>query len=72
MRFAPLERGPLAGQQQIWVGRIAAPVDAAILDRDRMPFGFRFAGPAIVEQADTTTWSSPAGTASSTKPAIWC
>lgn len=38
---------------------VSEPVLARILRRDALPAGFTFAGPAIVEQADTTTLVHP-------------
>jgi len=35
-------------------------VDAVVYDREKLAAGATFAGPAIVEQYDTTTWI-PAG-----------
>jgi N-methylhydantoinase A/oxoprolinase/acetone carboxylase beta subunit len=37
-------------------------LDAAVYDRAAMGEGFAFAGPAIVEQADTTTLVEPGWT----------
>ena len=33
--------------------------DAAILSRDELPIGYRFEGPAIVEEPDSTTYLPP-------------
>jgi N-methylhydantoinase A len=38
---------------------LAAPgrwVDAAIWKREELPGGFRIEGPAVIEEADSTTW----------------
>jgi N-methylhydantoinase A len=36
-----------------------APCNALVYQRDELPVGFRFAGPAIIEQYDTTTFVTP-------------
>ncbi len=36
-----------------------APCSALVFQRDDLPAGFRFAGPAIIEQYDTTTFVTP-------------
>ena len=43
----------------ILVAGSGAPVTARVFDRERLQPGTRFAGPAIVEQADTTTLLEP-------------
>jgi len=50
---------PLKGHRQIRVAGVADPVRAAIHHRAAMPVGLTFAGPAIVEQDDTTTLVEP-------------
>ncbi|MGE0716816.1 MAG: hydantoinase/oxoprolinase family protein [Alphaproteobacteria bacterium] len=50
---------PEKGRRSILVAEHPQPVDAAIYDRTAMPPGFTFTGPAIVEQADTTTLVEP-------------
>jgi N-methylhydantoinase A/oxoprolinase/acetone carboxylase beta subunit len=47
------------GTRPILLAERAAPLPAAILDRAGMAPGFAFIGPAIVEQADTTTLVEP-------------
>jgi N-methylhydantoinase A len=42
------------GSRRVWDA--GAFVEAAIYDRERLAAGAAFAGPAIVEQYDTTTW----------------
>jgi N-methylhydantoinase A len=61
MRFEPSGGATDLGIRRIWVTGHQA-VDARVLARDALPMGFRFAGPAIVQQPDTTiliepTWS---------------
>ena len=41
------------------MAELSGPVEAKVYDRAAMPPGFAFAGPAIVEQADTTTLVEP-------------
>ncbi|MBU9652763.1 hydantoinase/oxoprolinase family protein [Burkholderia multivorans] len=43
----------------IWLAGRAESVSARILQREAMPVGYSFEGPAIVEQADTTTLVLP-------------
>jgi len=50
---------PLRGQRSILVADHDGAVQADIYRREAMPAGFRFQGPAIVEQADTTTLVEP-------------
>ena len=59
MRFAPSGRPPDLGTRQIWVAGCAGPVAARVLARDAMPVGFTFAGPALIQQPDTTTLVEP-------------
>ena len=47
------------GHRRIRVAESKAAIEAAILDRAAMRPGFAFAGPAIVEQSDTTTLVEP-------------
>ncbi|MBI1847503.1 MAG: hydantoinase/oxoprolinase family protein [Candidatus Rokubacteria bacterium] len=47
------------GERRAWFGH-AGFVATAIYDRARLPLGARVAGPAIIEQADTTTVLPPA------------
>ncbi len=59
MRLAPKE-GPVdLGTRDIVVEGFAGRVAARILDRETMPTGFSFAGPAIIQQPDTTTLVEP-------------
>ncbi|MBO0903351.1 hydantoinase/oxoprolinase family protein [Jiella sonneratiae] len=46
-----------AGRRTVWFD--AEPHDTPIFDRDRLPAGFAFSGPAIVEQVDSTTVVPP-------------
>lgn len=59
MRFSA-SGGPIEiGRRDIVVAGQASPVPAIILDREAMPEGYAFAGPAIVQQTDTTTLIEP-------------
>jgi N-methylhydantoinase A len=59
MRFVP-KTGPVElGRRAIRVADHPEPVTAIIYDRDVMPAGFRFTGPAIIQQSDTTTLVEP-------------
>jgi len=40
--------------RRVW--DVGAFVDAMVYDREQLPAGAAFDGPAIVEQYDTTTW----------------
>jgi N-methylhydantoinase A len=59
MRFAPLAGPVELGTRDILVEGEVARVAARILNRDTMPIGFTFEGPAIVQQPDTTTLVEP-------------
>ena len=50
---------PLRGTRRILVTDTPDFIEASIYRRESMPPGFRFQGPAIVEQADTTTVIEP-------------
>lgn len=50
---------PLKGERRIRVAAAPGGVPAKVYDRAKLPVGFRFEGPAIVEQADTTTVIEP-------------
>jgi N-methylhydantoinase A len=59
MRF-DTSGGPVEiGRRDILVAGEAAPVTAIVYDRDALREGFRFSGPAIVQQSDTTTLVEP-------------
>jgi N-methylhydantoinase A len=58
-RYRPLEADPRKPPRTIRVAGERAPVQAAIYRRAAMPAGLAFAGPAIVEQDDTTTLVEP-------------
>jgi N-methylhydantoinase A len=58
-RFVPAAGNPRKGTRAIRVADSRTPLDAAIFSRAHMPAGFSFAGPAIVEQDDTTTLVEP-------------
>ena len=58
MRF--LSRRPQEiGRRPIMVEGEPGFVDATVYDRNALPEGFSFAGPAIVQQSDTTTLVEP-------------
>jgi N-methylhydantoinase A len=48
---------PVRERRPVWFD--GAPRDTAVLDRDALRAGHRFAGPALVEQLDTTTVVPP-------------
>jgi N-methylhydantoinase A len=57
--YRPLDTGPHKPPRDIRVAGTRAPVRATIYHRAAMPPGLAFAGPAIVEQDDTTTLVEP-------------
>jgi N-methylhydantoinase A len=57
--WRPLDGDPHRPPRAIRVAGARAPVQAAIYHRAAMPPGMAFAGPAIVEQDDTTTLVEP-------------
>ncbi len=57
--YRPLEGDARKQPRPIRVAGVVAPVQAAIYHRAGMPAGLTFAGPAIVEQDDTTTLVEP-------------
>ena len=57
--YRPLDANPRKPPRPIRVAGARAPVQAAIYHRAAMPIGLTFAGPAIVEQDDTTTLVEP-------------
>jgi N-methylhydantoinase A len=57
--YRPLDADPRKPPRPIRVAGARAPVQAAIYQRVAMPSGLTFAGPAIVEQDDTTTVVEP-------------
>jgi N-methylhydantoinase A len=59
MRFAPRQGPAEIGRRAINVADHPEPLTAIVYDRDVMAAGFRFAGPAIVQQSDTTTLVEP-------------
>jgi N-methylhydantoinase A len=59
MRFSPSAQSPDLGVRRIWVTGYAQTVNARVLRRDALPAGFRLTGPALVQQADTTTLVEP-------------
>jgi N-methylhydantoinase A len=59
MRFAPSGGPAEIGRRDILVAGSSRFVSATVYDRDALAEGFVFAGPAIVQQADTTTLVEP-------------
>ncbi len=59
MRFAPSDGPREIGQRKIMVEGEPGFVTATVYDRNALPEGFSFAGPAIVQQSDTTTLVEP-------------
>jgi N-methylhydantoinase A/oxoprolinase/acetone carboxylase beta subunit len=59
MRFAASAGPKEIGRRDIMVAGEPGFVGATVYDRDALPEGFSFAGPAIVQQADTTTLVEP-------------
>jgi N-methylhydantoinase A len=57
--YRPRETDPNAQPRMIRIAGTRTPVQAAIYRRAAMPAGLTFAGPAIVEQDDTTTLVEP-------------
>ncbi|TDR89817.1 hydantoinase/oxoprolinase family protein [Enterovirga rhinocerotis] len=59
MRFAPTDEPVEIGHRDIVVTGEAGPVRAVVYRREALPEGFRFEGPALVQQTDTTTLIEP-------------
>jgi N-methylhydantoinase A len=59
MALPPAGRPVLKGRRRIVTEAAPEGVNAPVLDREAMPAGHRFAGPAIAEQSDTTTLVEP-------------
>ncbi|MGH8429618.1 MAG: hydantoinase/oxoprolinase family protein, partial [Solimonas sp.] len=59
MRFAPSGGPREIGRRDIMVAGEQGFVSAIVYDRDALPEGFAFAGPAIIQQSDTTTLVEP-------------
>jgi N-methylhydantoinase A/oxoprolinase/acetone carboxylase beta subunit len=57
--YRPVDADPRKLPRKIRVAGASAPVQAAIYHRVAMPAGMAFAGPAVVEQDDTTTLVEP-------------
>ncbi|HEY9566770.1 MAG TPA: hydantoinase/oxoprolinase family protein, partial [Thalassobaculum sp.] len=55
--------GAIVGRRDVWLAEARDFVDCPVYDRDMLQPGNRIAGPAIVEQMDTTTVVLPAMTA---------
>lgn len=58
-RYVPLPGDPVKGHRRILTANSGDFVMATVYERNRLIPGTRFAGPAIVEQADTTTVVEP-------------
>jgi N-methylhydantoinase A/oxoprolinase/acetone carboxylase beta subunit len=58
-RYTPMPGNPVKGERRILTAHAADFVTATVYERNRLVPGKRFAGPAIVEQADTTTIVEP-------------
>ena len=59
MRLAPSGGPTEIGRRDILVAGESAFVSAIVYDRDALPEGFSFEGPAVVRQTDTTTLVEP-------------
>ncbi|GEP56353.1 hydantoinase/oxoprolinase family protein [Reyranella soli] len=59
MRFAASGGPTEIGQRKIMVAGEPGFVSATVYDRNALPEGFSFAGPAIIQQSDTTTLVEP-------------
>jgi N-methylhydantoinase A/oxoprolinase/acetone carboxylase beta subunit len=59
MRVAPTDGPAEIGRRDILVAGESRFVSATVYDRDALTEGFAFAGPAIVQQPDTTTLVEP-------------
>ena len=58
-RYLPLPGDPVKGRRRILTAQSGDFVMATVYERNRLTPGTSFAGPAIVEQADTTTVVEP-------------
>ena len=67
--FQPRPEGPpdasgaIVGRRDVWMPEAGGFVACPVYDREKLVSGHRFAGPAIVEQMDTTTVVLPGMTA---------
>ena len=59
MRLAPSGEAADLPPRRLHVSGHPDGVEARVLARDAMPSGFEFAGPALVQQSDTTTLVEP-------------
>lgn len=59
MRVPPSDAAIDLGTRKIWVSGYDQPVEARVLRREALPAGFKFSGPAILQQSDTTTLVEP-------------
>jgi len=60
--YTPLATAPRKGTRSILAGDAASCIKATVYAREALPIGFRFEGPAIIEQEDTTTVVQPGWT----------
>ncbi len=58
--YVPERRQPQKGARVVTFHGCDAPISAAIFERNALPVGAEIAGPAVIEQADTTTLIEPA------------
>ena len=60
MRHRAVRKSPDAWPRaRSWSPGTRDAVEARVYERDALPEGFAFAGPAIIQQADTTTLVEP-------------
>jgi N-methylhydantoinase A len=57
--YSPVASATLKGRRMVRFDGISEPVETAIHEREALPAGAAIAGPAIVEQSDTTTLIEP-------------
>ena len=57
--YTPAHGDPVKGVRSILVAGHHDFVPAVVLDRAAMPIGYTLAGPAVIEQTDTTTLVEP-------------
>ncbi|MEP7207306.1 MAG: hydantoinase/oxoprolinase family protein [Casimicrobiaceae bacterium] len=57
--YAPSGGDPVKGTRPVLVAGFPQYVPATLIDRESMPVGYAFHGPAVIEQADTTTLVEP-------------
>jgi N-methylhydantoinase A len=59
MRLTPSGEQVDLPPRRIYLSGMTETMEARVLARDAMPEGFRFAGPALIQQQDTTTLVEP-------------